>query len=328
MADVTLSQRVQVGVEATPGTAVPANRSLQSLSFAPAVKAEHSEFRPMGFKYGTVGVLNKEWSEAAIEGQPTYDEMQLVLSSVLTTAAITTPPGGTASRLWTFSPESQAADTPRTLTIEAGAAGSGNARRTAGNIVTGMGIEVTRDEITLSASTLGLPLVTEQTLTAAPTSLPVVPLTPGSVSVFLDTTAAGLGTTKLLQPFSWGLDISDRFGPVWVLDRANPSYSRTVETEPSATINLKVAADATGLGIIGQLRSQDLRFIRMEAVGPIIETTIPYRFTVDAAVRVTEVSEFSDEDGVYAVEYTLAIHHDATWGRALRVELVNRQTAL
>lgn len=327
MADLTVNQRVQIGVEVTPGTTVPADRSLQSLSIAPAAKVEHSTFRPAGFKYDTVGVLNKEWSEASIEGAPIYDELQFLLSSALTTAVITTP-GGTNPRLWTYSPESQAADTPRTLTIEHGATGAGNARRSSGNIVTGLSFSATRSAVSVSASTIGLPVATAQTLTAAPTTLPVVPITPGSISVFLDNTAATLGTTKLLNPFEVSVDISDRFAPVWVLDRAHTSFARTVETTPSAEVKLKVALDTAGLGILTALRSQDLRFLRIESIGPIIESTHAYRFTWDLAVRVSDISDFSDEDGVYAVEYTLAVQHDATWGRAMRVELVNRQTAL
>jgi hypothetical protein len=43
---------------------------------------------------------------------------------------------------------------------------------------------------------------------------------------------------------------------------------------------------------------------------------------------VSDVGNFSDEDGVYAIEWTFDMVHDGTWGKAFTVAVVNKVTAL
>src|SRR5687768_754043 len=117
-----INQVCQIGVESTAGTAVAANKRLSALSLLPNVKANVQRFRPQGYKYPTVTALGKEWTEAPLTGVPTYTEIVYPLSSVLGTAVITTPGGGTTSRLWTFNPSTTTDDAPKTFTIEMGSA--------------------------------------------------------------------------------------------------------------------------------------------------------------------------------------------------------------
>ena len=65
-----------------------------------------------------------------------------------------------------------------------------------------------------------------------------------AIDVYMDPTSGTLGTTKLTRVLNANIHISDRFGPVWVLNTANNSYVATVETEPSAELTLLVEADA------------------------------------------------------------------------------------
>jgi hypothetical protein len=53
-----------------------------------------------------------------------------------------------------------------------------------------------------------------------------------------------------------------------------------------------------------------------------------YRLRFDAAVKFTGIGEYSDEDGVYAIEYEMTGVHDDGWGKALSVALVNNVSAL
>lgn len=321
-------QGVQLGVETTPGTAVPANKKLGSLSIQPSIRSESSVFRPMGTKYATVVAQNREWIEASLEGQPTFDEMIYPLSSVLTTAAVTQPDsvGAPSAYLWTFDPKSSAADTPKTFTIEQGDAG--RAHRFAYGIVSELGLEFSRSGIGLSGSMLGRRLQDGVTLTASPTSIPLIPILPTQVNVYMDNTAAGLGTTKLTRNFAANLSIGDRFNPVWPLDSSLNSFAATVEAEPTATLEMNMAVDSQWDGILTALRQGDTKFIRIEAVGGTIAAAVNYRFTIDLAGKVSDVGDFDDEDGVFVVPPTFEIVHDGGWGRALKVEVVNTRSAL
>lgn len=172
--------------------------------------------------------------------------------------------------------------------------------------------------ITLAAGVTGV----------VPTAIALQPVLPTEVSVFLDTSGATLGNTKLTRAFTAEWNIGNRFGPLWPLDAANSSFATTIETAPEATLSLTVAADAAGMGPLTAMRAGTTRFIRIEAVGPIIAGSFPWRLTVDMCGLVSEVGEFSDEDGVYAVQWTFAAAFDATWGCALQVALQNTLTTL
>lgn len=90
-------ETVQVGVEATPGTAVPANRKLNSLSIAIRPQVETTAFRPMGSKADSLVIPGKDYSTAKVTGKPVFDELPYPLSGLGTTgvtasSAIVTPP--------------------------------------------------------------------------------------------------------------------------------------------------------------------------------------------------------------------------------------------
>jgi hypothetical protein len=156
----------------------------------------------------------------------------------------------------------------------------------------------------------------------------VVPVVPAAVSVFMDTTAASLGTTRLLRDFTADVAIADRFGPVWTLDSTQSSFAAHVETKLKATLKLTVEADGQGMDPLLAMRVGDKRFIRLKATGPNIETGNDYTFQLDLCGLVSEVGDFSDEDGVYAIEWTFAMTHDPAWGKALEVQVVNTLSAL
>jgi len=76
------------------------------------------------------------------------------------------------------------------------------------------------------------------------------------------------------------------------------------------------------------LRGGEKRFFRILANGPRIASPYDYKLAWDVCGQVREVSEFSDEDGVYGIEWTFDVAYDATWGKAMTVELINRVSAL
>lgn len=323
----TITQVTQIGVEATPGTTVPADKRLQAISIEPGIKAEVQSFRPMGGKFPVLAALGKEWTEASISGQAVYTDLVYLLASVLGYQApvqITTPDG--KAYRWTFTPGQSTEDTIKTYTVECGSAV--RAGRFAYGLVTGLGLAINREQIEVSGSMLGQLYDDGVILTAGPTTIEPIPILPTQVDVFIDDAAASLGTTKLTRVLSAELEISDRFGPLWVLNSDNDSWVTHVETEPKATLKLLVEADATGMALLTAMRAGTKKFVRLQATGPEIETGNSYELTLDLCGTVAEVGEFSDEDGVYAVEWTLAATYDATWGKTLTVEVVNELSGL
>lgn len=325
----TINEVVQIGVEAdgARGTAVAASKRLGSMRLSPWVNAEVETFKPSGNKFATVQSLVREWSEADVEGVPTYDELIYPLSGVLGTPVVTTPAGGTLSRKWAWSPSSTSEDVPKSLTIEKGSAT--RAHRTTYCLFTEFSFSFSRtSQLEIGGTVLGKAIEDGITLTSSPTDIPLVPILPNHMDVYIDTTQVGLGTTQLLRNFSGEFSISDRWGHIWAVNSAQPSFSGHYEIDPTFELTLAVEADAQGAEILTALRTGDTRFIRLKATGAIIELAITYSMVVDLAVKVADVGDLDDEDGLQVVEYTFEPCHDATWGKALTVELVNTRTAL
>jgi hypothetical protein len=328
----TISQAVQIGVETTPGTAVAANKRLGSIGFNLAPKVETNAQRPIGQKYANLQILGKEWSEASLEGAPCYTELPYVFSSLMSTATVVNimdTATDTLGRKWTFNSNAFGADTPKTFTVEQGS--SVRAHRASNVIISDLTTNFSREEVTLEGTAIARALEDGVTLTSSPTQLAQVPVRPTEVTFYLDDTAAGLGTTKLTRALSGSFELSSRFGPLWVVDAAQSSFVTTIETEPTCQFTLMQEADTQGMANLTSLRAGTTKFLRIEAVGPTIYTgavTVKHQLRIDVAGQVSDVGEFSDEDGVYAIEWTFGSVVDPTWGKAFTAEVITTTSTL
>lgn len=300
------------------------------MSIEPSVKTEIDTFRPMGKKFVTVAALGKEWVEADLSGRATYTEIVYPLSSVITRV---TPTVGTATAsgtayVWTFSPNGSGADTPATFTVEQGS--SERAHRFSHGIVNELGISWSRDAIELSGAMIGQRITDGITMTGGATQASLIPVLPTEVQVLIGTSPAHLsGATALNRALSVDWTLGDRFGPVWTLDSRQASFAAIVETEPNLEMTLTVEADAEGMQLLPLARTGETRFLRIAATGGTIPgTPLPYLLQMDTAFKVSDVGNFSDEDGVYAIEYTLVGVADSTyWGGTATVVTVRNNVA-
>jgi len=320
----TIHQITQLGVETVPGTSVTAGTQLQATSIEPSIHAEIASFRPMGGKFPVLAALGTEWVEASISGQAAYNDLAYLLAGLLSYEA--PAPQGTGAYLWTFSIAQGAEDTIKTFTVEHGCAQ--RAAKFTYGLITSLGLSINRDNIDLSGSMLGQAL--QDDIERSPVSLviPPVPILPTQIDVYLDDVVGSLGSTQLTRALSAELQISDRFAPLWALNSAASGYVAHVETAPTATLKLLLAADDAGMEPLAAMREGAKRYIRLEATGPVIADSERYRLQLDMCGTVSAVGRFSDEDGVYAVEWEFATTYDADWEQALTVQLVNTLSAL
>jgi len=328
----TVAQVVQIGVEvnasgvSVPGTAVTATKRFASLSIEPKMEADIKSFRPAGRKFTTMTQLNKEWSTAKLEGIPTYEEIIYVLSSCFDKATITTPSGGTLSRLWSFAMDPDSPDAPVTFTVEKGDSAGGV--RFAYSMISGMALSVSRSEVGLSGDMLmGIAETHALSNASGVTALTQTPLAATGFNIYLDTLYSNIGTTKLTRGFKLDVEIGDRFKGVWPIDSAYGSFAAHVEGEPKASVSLTVSADSVADAFLAQLRDGSTKYMRLECTGPVIEAALRYKFTLDMALKVSAVQDFSDEDGIYAQGFELALVDDASL-RVLACSVQNKATAL
>ncbi|MBA3587310.1 MAG: hypothetical protein H0W41_06710, partial [Chloroflexi bacterium] len=272
-----VTENVQFGIETVEGTAVAAPINIRSTSVETKIGGNADFFRPDGRKFNTLATTNQEWSTFALNGRATYTEMPYFLGMMFGDSAV-------AANTRTYDMLDTTILAPSTRTIEKG--GSVRAQKIAGALLTDLTMAFSRKSgITFTGSGIGRLFVDPITLTAAPTDVPLVPLVGKQLDVYIDTTAAALGTTKLTRAFSLENAITGVFGPIWAIDSSEPSYGGHVDLAPTTSTKFMIEADATGMAYLSQYRANDLMFVRIEATGPGI-----HKFTYDTCIAIKSVS--------------------------------------
>lgn len=321
-----ITQVSQVGVESTPGQGVAANRRFQALSITPAIKASIQSFRPVGSKYAILAALGKEWVEAGISSEVAcYNHLAYLFSGLLAYAS-PEQQGTSDAYLWTFTPQPATEDVIKTFSVEQGS--PVRAGRFTYGLITELTIPFSRDKIEVSGRMIGQAYQDGITMTANPLPIAAQPILPTDLDIYLDSSSGTIGTTKLLRALSGEFGVSDRFGPVWTINSQVDGFVAHVEQLPKAQLKLLVEADSSGMGLLPPMRAGDRQYIRLKAVGPLIGATYRYKFQLDLCGVISDVGEFSDEDGVYAIEWTFDVAYDAGWGKAMEVQLVNTLSEL
>lgn len=323
----TITQVVQLGVETTPGTAVAANKFLPSIMVQSGLDGAFTEQRGSGNKFAINQIPGKEWASGAISGNPTYDELTYLLASILNFSTPTTV--DTSGKTWTLGITSTSEDTVKTYTVEQGS--SNRAQKFAGGQVTELTISGTRDAITLSGSMIGKAFTDGITLTVTPTAIAQIPILPKHIDIYMDDTSAALGGVKMTRALSWEISLKNRFAPLWVVDSAQSSYVASIEQAIDATFKAKFEADAQGMGLLTTARTGAKKFVRVKATSDQLagSSTAFFSLLWDMCCEVkTFPKTISDQDGVYAVEWEMAMVHDTTWTKALTVALTNKTAAL
>jgi len=330
----SISQSVQIGVETVPGTSVAATKRLQSLGFKLGPKVESSTVLPIGQKYPSLAIVGKEWSEADLSGMPVYTELPYIFSSLMSTATsvVETMDAAihTGAFTWTFDSATFGDDAPKTFTLEQGS--SVRAHKVTNGIITAFNLDWSRSETKIGGTLMGNAITDGITMTSSPTGLAQIPVRPTHWSVFLDPTAAALGTTKLTRALKGTIKISDRFGPLWVVDSAQNSFVNTVEIEPKVEFSVMQMADAAAMANLTKMRNGSTQFLRLVATGPNIYTNagvVPnHTFTIDMAGQIKDIEPFEDADGVYAITWDFAATYDSVWNKTYQVKVCTTTTTL
>lgn len=321
----SLLQATQIGIEVTPGTAVAANKRLLATSIDAGIEADVKLFRPMGQKFSTLAALGKESVSGDISGQLSYTDWVYLMAGGIAYAAPAQQAATTAYK-WTASMAQAVEDTIKTYTVEVG--GAIRAHKFAHAMINNLGYTVNHDEVNVKGSIIGHALTDGITMTATPTDIALVPVLPTQFDVYMDTTSAGLGTTKLTRAFDIDFETGDRFEPVWAIDSAQSSFATYVEAEMEPKLSFKAAADAVGMSLLTNMRAGTKTFIRVKATGSLIASTYYYTFQHDLCCVVSAAQKFEDMDGVYAIGWELTPVYDSGWGKSMEFQITNMLTAL
>lgn len=326
-----ITQVVQLGVEATAGTSVAANKRLAMAQISPSIQIETQRFRGSGNKVDSQLAVGKEWIEAGISGGGNYQELPYLYSSALRKATPTQPDsvGFPTVYEWLFTPQPSATDVVQTYSVEVGDANF--AEKFAHGVLSAIGRTYNRDsgESGLTGTMVGRALDTSATLTGSPTLLPIQPVVADEVAVYLNDTAAALGTTELTRVVQCGWSVGGRQNPFFVFNRAQSSFTGITEGEIDGTFTVALQADAAGRNLILAMRAEETKFVRMEARGELIGGTHYYTERIDLAGQVESIGDFGDiGGGLYGMEVTFRMVIDPTWANFMQAYIKNTLGAL
>lgn len=315
-----VAETTQIGLETTPGTAVAAPTNLRSASVMFKMPGSADLFRPDGHKFNAIAENNMEWSAFELSGKPTYTEICWLLAMMFGNPSPSS--SGVAVKTRVYEMLDTTILTPKTATIMKG--GSVRAQKLAYGLLTDLGFTITRSGgLQLTGSGIGQLFTDGITMTASPTDVPLVPIIGKQFDVYIDASAAALGTTKMLRAFNISPSLGGVFGPIWPINSANASFGAHVDLAPTTGLKITLEADAAGMAYLTQFRAGTIIFLRAEAIGAVIDTAIPYRFTFDVALLVKSVSPDEDEAGVTTVSFETEFVKDSTWGKAMLITVVN-----
>jgi hypothetical protein len=319
-----VNERAQWGVETTPGTAVPANRQVKSMSVTLGIEGENDVFRPDGHKWGSLVAPTMEWTSFRVEGRPTYTELCYALGGIAG-APVETAVGAGLKRVYTIL--DTAPDDAVTLTIEKGS--DVRAARVAYGLFNELGFTFNRrNGVAITGGGIAKLLEDGVTLTPDATALPLVPIIGKQLDVYIDAAVADLGTTKMLRAFAIEPAIGNKYGPVWPINSDMASFDGHVELVPTGTVRVRLEADAAGMAYLANYRSGDVFFLRVEGIGPEFEAGHANQFTYDTCLGIRRVTDYgADEDGVTVLAYETEFVTDAA-GKAVEIAVTNGVAAL
>lgn len=318
---VAASKRMQFGVEMTAGTAVAAALAFHAADVTMSANPEVQSIQPKGSRFSKGSYVNREWTRLSLAGVPDFNELAYILESVFCKVDAS---GALAAKTRAIVPSKTSQDIHASFTFEMGDAD--RAWRAAYGVLSQLKLEMTRKECKISGGGYAKKIEDDITITADPAEIEQALILPSMWSVYLASEFSGLDSaTAMDRVFSASFETPDVTSMIWTLKRSEASFAAVINKVLSSTLfRILVATDDAGMALLPTMRNSigAKTNIRLEAVGQEISTGAPYRLTISSPVSVKMMSEFKDQDGVYAVEWGLECVDDGT--NSLEIALVNK----
>jgi hypothetical protein len=157
------------------------------------------------------------------------------------------------------------------------------------------------------------------------------PISGNEVCVYVDTTAAALGTTLLTDGYTVEFSIPEVAAPKWVLNCTVASFKESVKLAiENTTLNLTAEFNAQTRALYDAWNANSLPiyFVRIKCTGPIIAGAVANLAQFDFAVKLESVEELADQDGTYGYQFGFRVIEDQTWGKGFEFLLVNELAAI
>lgn len=269
----SINQTLQIGLEATPGTAVPANRRIDCVNFKFGPKGEFKKTAGTGRKYDSVQQLNAEWVEGSFDGSMDYNGLLYLFAGALGIPTPTAHGSSSVAKDWILDAILSGSRQPQTYSFEQGENAT-RAHKFAYGLINKIGYKLSRKtDASCNGGVLAQSVSDGITMTSSPTAIPLKPITGQQFNLYLDSSSGSIGTTQLTKALTAEFSMDGIYGPAWYANRAFSSFSAHVDLKPNASVKFAVAADAIGMAPLTNMRKGDIRYLRVETVGDVIDNT-------------------------------------------------------
>ena len=321
---------INAGIEtaATPGIAVAATKKwigtmtlTPDLTFHRPVDERRSlaEFR-RSVRIAQKGALRYE-SDASYE--QLIDFLGMGIKGAVTPIAVT---GASTARDWVYKPNLYARNNQDTYTVEYGDE-AGIAWEAKYTILNSFELAFAVDETVKLTADMASNFPTRQAATGGLADSEINEITTNSCSVYIDGTWAALGTTQKADLVTGGtIRLVTGIMPRQRLD-GSFDFARTSEQRRHLEIDLDCVANTEGIAEFTAWENRTPRAIRLELVGPVIETGFNYTLTIDAYGEYTASPNlFDGTDGEDMFRLSLSSHEETPNANEFQFTVRNSET--
>lgn len=322
------SNRIQIGAETTPGTAVAADIIWRG----PAADIEDTQvvMRPgqeenTGLLVPTERAYVAQLSAALSipETEATFEHLPHIFEAAIKTA---TPVDTSPTYTYTYAPGVSTANTIKTYTLESGNAIAGDGNEMEYGFVESFTLVGTVGEAWKMTSNWRGRQKTVAPMTGALSLTTVEEILFGKTKLYIDATGGTIGTTQesgvLLEA---SLTYNSGIQPVFAADGTLYFTAHKI-TPPSLDFTLTLELDSTANTVVTERafwKSQTTRLIRLIATG-----SASREFTVDIAGKYTSVGGYQNSNGNTTVQLSGTAVYSSADSLFCEFEVVNLLSAL
>lgn len=321
---------VQLFPEVTKGTPAAATARLLNTTIEMQPDIAIESYRGSGYIVQTGSTVVREAATGSLGGALSYEEALYIAASVLRKPVTTQPDAVGNPNVYDhlFEPSKNGGDDYQTYSIENGQ--SVEAERYVYGAVTGWNWEADRmnaiaqgGAVIARAPEPGFTLTTTG-ITERGDNI----VAPNEWDVFIDNTAAGLGTTQLLNAYRVTFEVTDRRGSAYHLRSDRQSFDDLYESVPGFRFTIRTDADATARALYNDLLAGQRKFARFLSTGPNISGTYNREIRLDAAGALSASPQRDSSGDLIAIEFGFNVEYDPTWGKFLSLRLRNNIAAV
>jgi len=324
----TAFRRIQVGLEATRGTGVAADKKLiGTLTMTPEVTFHRPVDERNSLAEFRRAVATAQMTRMRYEADATYAQMADILSMSVKGAISPSTPE-TLSRLWSFVPNTTSKNVQDAYTFEYG--DDTQAWDAAFSIIEDLELTFAMNETLQVRADIIANFAAKTSFTGAISDPALLggEIVANHCNVWIDGTWANLGTTAQVALVAGGtIRLPTGIKPVKYAD-GDLEFSAVSENKTHLEMELDLISSSAAITEYDAYVAGTDRAVRLSFIGAIIESAITYQLDIDILGKYVSAPEiWGERDGEDLFRMNLNSHEDSS-GNTFAFNLTNQITAI